>query len=407
MQTKSLRRVCGRLKEEGLISVHSRGEKKEGAPTISTQPGSFKDRVFYRDWYYINYHRALDCIKYKLWRLNRYIESLGAPTTEKKDLVCPRCKSEYTELEAMDSLSPGGDFLCHMCSHKLNHVEETDTSGQNEAMKRMNQQLGQIVTLMKRIDSSTVPENGFDDALAYAKPISRGEYAPARQMIHVEEKAGLESTRGLNIVPDTIIANVLGDSDVIKVDPNEVLRRKEAEGKANALPSWITHSSVSGDITRVGAKEQAEKAARDVHTGLLESDTGGEDKKTLEDDSAVLNDYFELLKADQEQKRLEREAEDEEEEEEDEDDDFEDVVITGGGNNGANQVATSAATPNTSGAVSSTATDDEDAARGAKRVRFEASQSNGNGNGASSSAAKVDDAKDAVSDEDELEFEDV
>lgn len=125
----------GRLKEDGLVSVHSRGEKKEGAPAINSQPGSFKERVFYRDWYYINYHRALDCIKYKLWRLSRHIESMGAPTAEKKDLQCGRCKSEYTELEALDSLSPTGEFLCHKCGQALDPVE-VDTVGENEGTSR-------------------------------------------------------------------------------------------------------------------------------------------------------------------------------------------------------------------------------------------------------------------------------
>lgn len=252
----------------------------------------------------------------------------------------------------------------------------------------MNNNLSDIVNLMRKLDATTITEHDFDEALAHQVPVARGEYAPARQMIHVEDtKAGLESSKGLKLEKEKIIANVLGDDDVDKVDANEVLRRKEAESKANALPSWITHSSVSGDITRVGAKEQAERAARDVHlhdAGTKTDEPAEKEKKGQED---LLDDYFKALKAEEERKALE-EAEGSSEDE----DDFEDVDI-----NVVNPPAV--ATPATTGVVSSSATDDEDA-RAGKRVKFESSQSNRNGPEPSA-------AKDVVSDEDELEFEDV
>lgn len=100
MQPKSLRKLCGRLKEDGLLSVQTRAERKtDGSQAFfGSAAGAGKERVSYKDWYYLNFHRAIDSIKYRMYRLNKHVESLGAPTTEKKDLACPRCKAQYTEL---------------------------------------------------------------------------------------------------------------------------------------------------------------------------------------------------------------------------------------------------------------------------------------------------------------------
>lgn len=46
---------------------------------------------------------------------------------KKRDLQCGGCKSKYTELEALGSLSPTGDFLCHSCAELLNAVKVDET----------------------------------------------------------------------------------------------------------------------------------------------------------------------------------------------------------------------------------------------------------------------------------------
>ena len=130
MQTKMARKICGRLKEDGLVSIQQRTERRtDGSGGFmagsGNQPG--KERVTHRDWYYINFHTAIDSVKFRLLRLSKHVDSLGASTTEKKDLVCTTCKSQYTELEAMDSLDHStGNFLCRRCGSVLDPVDEED-----------------------------------------------------------------------------------------------------------------------------------------------------------------------------------------------------------------------------------------------------------------------------------------
>lgn len=395
MQVKGLRKLCGRLKEDGLISVQSRGEKKEGAPPTTTtakdgHSSQFKERLFYRDWYYLNYHRAIDSLKYRMWRLSRHIESLGAPTTEKKDLVCPRCKSQYTELEVMDNISSTGEFLCHMCEHILDAAPEDDT-GENENMKRLNDQLSRIVAIMRQIDSTDVPENDFDMALSHALPVERGEFNPARKMQIVDDaKPSLASSKGLALAPEKISVEVLEDGAEVKIDPEEAARRRADEAKQNMLPEWISKSTISGDITSVGAKEAAERAARDAHNMGLRVDDTGEEKKVKTADDGAMDSYWAALKAEQERQQIEEEDEDD-----DDEDDFEDVPVP----------TISLSAPSASGQVSSTATDDEGPA--AKKARVDESQNNGNSTVANESSQAMAESKNGESDEDELEFEDI
>nr|A0A2Z4HPY1.1 RecName: Full=Transcription factor efuD; AltName: Full=Enfumafungin biosynthesis cluster protein D [Hormonema carpetanum]AWW17213.1 transcription initiation factor [Hormonema carpetanum] len=411
MQLKGLRRLVGRLKEDGLISVESRGEKKEGAPPMTTlgkdgQPTSIKERLFYRDWYYLNYHRAIDSIKYRMMKLSKYIESQGAPTTEKKDLVCPRCKSQYTELEVMDNISPMGDFLCHMCQHSLDPATEDDT-GENENMKRLNDQLSRIVDIMRNIDSTDVPENDFDTALSHALPIDRGSSNPARRIEIVESKPSIASTKGLSTAPDQISVSVMEDGDGVKIDPEELARRREKEAKQNMLPEWISKSTISGDITSVGAKEAAERASRDAHNMGLRVEDVAEDKKLRTDDDGAMDSYWAALKAEQE-RQAQQDQDEEEEEEDDDDDEFEDVDVGTASAQPASVPAISVSTPATSAQVSSTATDEDGPA--AKRTKVTEAQSNGTAPAAAaSSQAAAAESKNGESDEDEdeLEFEDI
>ena len=328
MQTKALRRLCGKLKEDGLISVQSRGEKKEGAPPAyfgyqqngRDQP---KERLFFRDWYYINFHRAIDSIKYRMWKLNRHIESRGAPTTERKDLSCPRCKSAYTELEVIDNVGDAG-FYCQRCGHLLDYVADDDFPAENEYMKRMNDQLAKILALMRQIDSAPVPENDFDAALAAHLPIDRPDSNPgARTTIVDEHKPQIASSKGLAVAPEKVSVNLTeskGEADSAAQAAARAERR-EREAAQNALPE-------------VGAREQADRARREAeggpHHDAPDAGGDGDDRKGDVLDKAVMDEYWAELKAAQERERREDEEGSEEEEDDDEDEDeFEDVEGVG------------------------------------------------------------------------------
>jgi len=395
MQTKALRRLCGRLREDGLISVHARPERREGAPPAYWQQHNnhgaqqAKERIFNRDWYYINFHRAIDSIKYRLYKLNKQIENLGAPTREKKDLICSRCKSEYTELEVMDSVDFDGNFRCHRCSGVLDSQEETsDAPAENESMKRMNVQFEKILSLMRQIDNTNVPENDFDTALQYYLPIDRPDSHPGTRGTPLEDgnKPLIASSKGLAMAPEQISVN-LTDQTVDDAPSEQALAAQRAkQASQNALPDWISRSTLSGELTTVGAKEAAERQRREVDgldlnsthltdTGKVDGDME-EDKKRAKEiiENTAMDEVWAELKAAQalEARRIAAQEHDDDVDEDDDDDDddadddvqFEDVEGVASKKmkmeDGSEKQATQASQQNDSAKVSDADDDDDD-----------------------------------------------
>ncbi|KAL2051825.1 hypothetical protein ABVK25_007981 [Lepraria finkii] len=111
MQQKDLRKLCGKLKEDRLLTVHSRQEIREG-----------QQRPINKDYYYIDFHATIDAIKYRIFRLTQKVKEIYKPSEEKKDYNCPTCKAQWTQLEVLDKVGPFG-FEWHRCGGLLEREE--------------------------------------------------------------------------------------------------------------------------------------------------------------------------------------------------------------------------------------------------------------------------------------------
>ena len=223
----------------------------------------------------------------------------------------------------MDNIDPlSGSFLCHLCEHPLDPVNED--LQENESKMRLNTQVAAIEALLREIDQANVPENDFDTALSLHLPINRGDAHPDRPSRIAEEvKPSIAGSKGLALAPDKVKVQ-LEDDVSAKPDPEAARIKREKEAKQNALPEWLTRSTVSGDMTTAGAKELREQREREAHAGGLSVDDAADDKRlggTPGRDDAVMDDYWAAYRAEQERARI-QEEEDEDEEDEDE---FEDV----------------------------------------------------------------------------------
>lgn len=421
MNVKPLRKVAGRLKEDGLISTQVRQERRtdgSGGYFAGSHGQAGKERSTNREWYYINFHRAIDAVKYRFYKLSKHVESLGAPTTERKELSCPRCKSQYTFLDVGDNVDiTTGQHLCHKCGHVLDMVEDDEGGNENEHMRRLNSQVEPFLSLMQRIDNTTVPENDFSAALAKHVPIRRDNTlnpAPRTEIVDVPNR-NLASTKGLELKPERISVQLQDDDEVKKEsEAEESKRRREKEARQNALPEWISKSTVTGDITTIGAREEGRRREREAHTGETpRPDDVDEDRKTVSAaDEDLMKEYWAELRAQEAAQAQQDEDEDEDEEDEDDDEnDFEDVGVAGSNTPAqGNTVSFAASTNGTASALdSSNATDDE---REAKRPRLGSQSANGAAQGSSTQSAAsnggVAGGSAEQSDEDEdLEFENV
>ncbi|ROW15430.1 hypothetical protein VPNG_02308 [Cytospora leucostoma] len=304
---KDLHKLCAKLRDDRFLAVHIRSELKEG----SVRPVN-------RTYYYIDYRQTIDFIKWRVYKLGKDMQVPSVPANERKEYVCPRCKADYTQMEVLDTVGPLG-FICQRCDHILSH-EADRTSAGHEKVTRLNNQLKFITDQLLRIDSVVVPDNDFELAIQSALPVTRdAQHQVAKST--VVEPAKPTSVKGLaDTGPKKIDINISNSEGPTEEEREAERLRKEKIAKQNALPSWMSSSTIDG--ASYSSTPNAGGAASNVES----------DKQTLKrtqalDDSQAqeLSSYMEKLKREQAALAAKK---DEESDDDDDEGDFEDVVAT-------------------------------------------------------------------------------
>lgn len=306
------------------------------------------------------------------------------PVNEKKEYFCSFCKAEWTIMEVVDNAGPGG-FLCHRCNHTLTFEADRNAGG-HEQSTRLNDQFTFISELLPKIDAVHIPECDFDRALSKARPVVRDATHQRAATTAVDAGANRPmAVKGLtNTGPQSIAVNISTSEGQSEAEKEAERARKEQIAKQNALPSWMSNSTVTGEsfsgavVPGAAAIKEEEDSKEAAQSKLVDNNT-----------SARIDDIFERLKAEQAAERA-REIEEEEDDDEGEfgsDDEgmFEDVPASG---------RDTPATPAIKREVSGEPAKAGDSAdeRQAKRVKVE---------------PEIKKEQDSEEDEDELEFEDV
>lgn len=342
------------------------------------------------------------------------------PSEEKKDYFCPRCRSQYTTLEVLDSVGPMG-FLCHKCGAVLEERDDRNAgiSAGHEKQSKLASQLSQLLKLLQQIDSEDIPSNDFETAFSIAVPVQRNEFVNP-----IRNTEPLLSGRGLPVAVKGVTENVVIPLEVSLTTSSEKTTEEqaaEAQRKANlaaqnSLPVWHTNSTVTGESTAIGTNQRMQQTSIGPST-ILKTD---EDEKK---EGHVLNDELAAYYAQMAQEKAKEEREDREADEssgDEDEDEFEDVGIRAsaaptpsssvsvpaapfkngrkrGSDSGSSGPGTNRSTPAGSGAV---LFDEDTDGRAAKKVKIE-----GGENGVVVQAGQ---GESRVSDEDEEdgEFED-
>ncbi|RSL46245.1 hypothetical protein CEP53_010398 [Fusarium sp. AF-6] len=372
INTKDLHKICGKLREDRFLTVHTRSELREGNPRPSN-----------RTWYYINYRNTIDAIKWRVYTIDKEVQGTTQVASEKKEYFCSFCKAEWTAMEVLDNVGPEG-FLCHRCHHTLTFEADRTSTG-HEQSTRLNNQFKFISELLPKIDAVHIPECDFDRAFANARPVKRDATHQRAQTVAADAGANRPmAVKGLtNTGPQSIAVNISTSDGPTDAEKAAEQARKEKIAKQNALPSWMSNSTVTGEsfsaTSAPGTTTTVKKEAAANSSLAAAPDT----KATTQ-----IDDIFEKLKAEQAAERAREEDEFGSEEEDEDEDEFEDVPPTGN--------VSSRDTPVTP-AIKREATADGDNSdeRQAKRVKVE-----------SEPVVKKEEEEDEDSEE-ELEFEDV
>ncbi|MCJ1245997.1 hypothetical protein MMC30_003201 [Trapelia coarctata] len=343
MQQKDLRKLCGKLKEDRLLAVHSRQETREG-----------QTRAISKDYYYIDFHATIDAIKYRIFHLTEKVKDLYKPSQEKKDYHCPRCRAQWTQLEVLDKVSPRGEFLCHRCDAILERddVSAADMAG-HERQSKLYAQLEPFLKLMPQIDAQTILQNDFATAYSLAVPIIRNENInPVRKTEPVDPtRPSSAAVKGMIQAPAAPLEVSLTTASERAAADRNAAQRKADLAAQNALPVWHTNSTVTGETTALGNKERER-----LNAGFGAPLEPTKDEPDQKKESNVLNDELEMYYAQIAQERAKEAQEDREaDSSEDPDDEFEDVEIGASGvatpSSGVSGAANGSKAPSTNGTL--------------------------------------------------------
>ncbi|KAJ9192005.1 hypothetical protein DTO164E3_8576 [Paecilomyces variotii] len=314
MQQKDLRKLCGRLREDRLIAVHTRTELRDG----STRPVN-------REYYYIPLHPVIDAIKYRVSKLTSTIKAQYTPSQERKEYICLRCKAEWTELDVLSLVGEEG-FECQNCGAILERTEDVkgaegiDRTGHEKNSKLM-AQLDKMLKLLKQIDSVEVPPNDFETAWDHKIDVVRNQQInPTRQAVAVPSKQQ-QTVRGIARTDAAALeVSLTSSAEKSAAEQAEEAARKAALEKQNALPVWHTHSTVStsaGNLTQIKTETD----------GVVKSEIKEEEQKPDIDalDDKVAAYYAEMARENELQAQRDVSSAEDSDEEEDE---FEDVGLS-------------------------------------------------------------------------------
>jgi len=242
LQLKELNKVMAVLENHKLVRIYRQNELKEGA-----------QRSVGRQYFYIDYEHFCNVVKWRVAEMFRRIDTTLRNELDSKGYICPQCGKSFSPLEADKVLDfVAGTFNCDICRAELVDNENAESvKGSQDRMQRFNRQMRFVMEGLKRTEDMVLP--AFDVAQWVKTHIIDAERAKA-----AAQPGGLK------------IAGSSGDGKqgesigiVLSVDKDEATRRAERDKEAaakrlqNVLPAWHLRSTISGDLTALGIKENA------------------------------------------------------------------------------------------------------------------------------------------------------
>ncbi|KAK2743056.1 hypothetical protein FQN57_005012 [Myotisia sp. PD_48] len=329
---KDVRKLCGRLREDRLIAVHSRPEIREGM----TRPVN-------REYFYVPFYPVVDAIKFRVSRLTSKIKAQYTPNQERKEFICRRCKAEWTQLEVLSHCGPEG-FECQRCGEILSTADEVEGAGADrsghEKNSKLMAQLDSILKLLKQIDSVEIPPNDFETAWEHKVDVLRDHHTNPTRPVLAMGKNRQSIVRGIAKTDAATLEVSLTSSEAKSAEEQaQKEARKAALEKQNALPVWHTQSTVT---TEAGNIKPGATVPNGIGGDTFQIDVKGqikdeeaEDEKKKEEWTDTVAAYYAEVAREKEREGKE-EATSPDEYSDDEDEEFEDVGVTPDGEGIAN-----------------------------------------------------------------------
>ncbi|KAI0307613.1 TFIIE alpha subunit-domain-containing protein [Multifurca ochricompacta] len=251
LQVKELNKLMATLEKDGLIQAHRQNELKEGA-----------QRSVGRQYFYVDYKHFCNVVKWRVAEMHRVIDTGLRNQLDNKGYICPRCSRSYTPLDA-DKIADyeRGIFICEDCGTELVDNENAENvRGSQDRMQRFNYQMRFIREGLRKSEEMVMPH--FDISQYITKHFALDAAA---------QKAAGEPGHGLKVAGSTGERRQEdGIGIVLTTDKDEETVRRERDEEAaakrqqNVMPAWHLKSTISGDLTALGIKENAQNAVTQV-----------------------------------------------------------------------------------------------------------------------------------------------
>lgn len=268
IQVKELAALSSKLLEDKLICTFRRNEIRD----------AITNRSVPRTYYYLDFKLFLDVTKWRMMSIRKKIDTRLRNELDNKGYVCPRCKKSYSTLEVAHLMDFFRNvFVCETpgCSTELVDNEEAeDVKRSKDSLMRFNEQLSTLLGGLRRTEGIVLPP--LDVGAWLSKHAASQPWFANRS-----DDSPLPSSSTTNGAPSLQV-------DLASNDPAAEAARKLAKQKAedeqrkqNALPAWHLASTVSGEQTALGRKQQR-----------LHSSNGLEVEEGKEDEDGDDDDYY-------------------------------------------------------------------------------------------------------------------
>ncbi|KAJ3125798.1 hypothetical protein HK098_008186 [Nowakowskiella sp. JEL0407] len=154
---KELNKICGFLRQQGLIKTEDIQPDKE-----DKKDGIKPERKKIRNTYYIDYKQFLDVVKWKIHKISSRLRNDSIDSAE-ASFICRSCETRYAALEVMNLLTPDGILICanEACNGKALDQEEEVLQipgDSNELHTRFLMESKVLIDLLRQTDKMRIPE---------------------------------------------------------------------------------------------------------------------------------------------------------------------------------------------------------------------------------------------------------
>ncbi|KAG8938728.1 hypothetical protein FRC00_014531, partial [Tulasnella sp. 408] len=280
-----LTKLTTRLITDGLVTVYRQN---------TSRTGETMGRITQKGFYYVDHSRFCNIVKWRIAAMRRMIDDTLRNELAQQGFRCPQCGKTFHSLDVMHLARPGGLF-CDQCDHELvDNASNEDVKSREDRMLRFNAQTKRIIDLLKVTEDMVMPRHVMMET---TKLVDVLDWIKKNPVVVPNVENPLPLHDGLAIAGSTPGVTQAVETKVVFADddsPNDAAASGSSNQKFADLPTWHTHSTITGQITEFGRKNLR---PQDVQKTKFETSREAELQQQLEDHKNTIAMYYDDMEA--------------------------------------------------------------------------------------------------------------